>query len=445
MDKNQEGFSQVALSLINHYDCVFYVNIDTGHYSNLVPMKLFKSAGIPFTGNDFFSDLREGMKKIVHPSDFDNVEISLDKKRMLKRLSNNDSFSAVFRYIVDGKIVHMRHSEFMCPDREHVICCLENVEKDFQKQELQKKTLESAERMARFDELTSVRNNNAFREFTENLDSSMKKKSKENQFGVILCDLNDLKKINDTRGHSFGDEAIQRTSRMICDIFEHSPVFRIGGDEFVVVLQGHDFVNRESLLSALKEESYNNKIHRSGPVVACGMSVYDSETDSDFSCVLKRADKDMYKNKKEVKAMVQRQSYKEMGKITSPITKERKHLLDSFFGALYTVSGEGYVYLTDMKYDYARWSIPLETDFGIRSEYMYHADKVWEERIHPDDIKAYREVVDEILCDNVEMLIPLTYRARKVDGTYVVLTTRGFILSDGNGKSDYFGGIIIPV
>ncbi len=445
MDKNQEGFSQVALSLINHYDCVFYVNIDTGHYSTLVPMKLYKSAGIPFTGNDFFSDLREGMKKIVHPSDLDNVEISLDKKRMLKRLSNNDSFSAVFRYIVDGKIVHMRHSEFMCPDREHVICCLENVEKDFQKQELQKKTLESAERMARFDELTGVRNNNAFREFTENLDSSMKKKSKENQFGVILCDLNDLKTLNDTRGHSFGDEAIQRTSRMICDIFEHSPVFRIGGDEFVVVLQGHDFANRESLLSALKEESYNNKIHRSGPVVACGMSVFDPETDSDFSCVLKRADKNMYKNKKEVKAMVQRQSYKEMKKITSPITKERKRLLDSLFGALYTVSGGGYVYLTDMKYDYARWSIPLVTDFGIRSEYMYHADKFWEERIHPDDIKAYREVVDEILCGNAEMLTPLTYRARKVDGTYVVLTTRGFILSDGNGKSDYFGGIIIPV
>lgn len=445
MDKNQEGFSQVALSLINHYDCVFYVNIDTGHYSTLVPMKLYKSAGIPFTGNDFFSDLREGMKKIVHPSDLDNVEISLDKKRMLKRLSNNDSFSAVFRYIVDGKIVHMRHSEFMCPDREHVICCLENVEKDFQKQELQKKTLESAERMARFDELTGVRNNNAFREFTENLDSSMKKKSKENQFGVILCDLNDLKTINDTRGHSFGDEAIQRTSRMICDIFEHSPVFRIGGDEFVVVLQGHDFANRESLLSALKEESYNNKIHRSGPVVACGMSVFNPETDSDFSCVLKRADKNMYKNKKEVKAMVQRQIYKEMKKITSPITKERKCQLDSLFGALYTVSGGGYVYLTDMKYDYARWSIPLVTDFGIRSEYMYHADKFWEERIHPDDIKAYREVVDEILCDNAEMLTPLTYRARKVDGTYVVLTTRGFILSDGNGKSDYFGGIIIPV
>ena len=69
MDENQEGYSQVALSLINHFDCVFYVNIDTGHFSNLVPMNLFKNAGIPFAGDDFFSALREGMKKLVHPTD----------------------------------------------------------------------------------------------------------------------------------------------------------------------------------------------------------------------------------------------------------------------------------------------------------------------------------------------------------------------------------------
>ena len=445
MDTNQEGYSQVALSLINHFDCVYYVNINTGHYSNLVPMNLFKEAGIPFVGSDFFSDLREGMKKMIHPFDLEEVEYTIDKDRLLKRLSEKDTHAAIFRYLVDGKIIHMRHSEFLCPDKEHVICCLENIEEDFQKREIQKRTLESAERMARFDELTGVRNNNAFREYTEGLDEKLKTNPGDLYFSVIICDLNDLKKMNDSRGHSFGDEAIQRTSLMICETFVHSPVFRIGGDEFVVIMQGHDFENRASLLAALKEESYNNKIHRSGPVVACGMADYDCKKDSDFSSVFKRADKDMYKNKKEVKAMTLRQSYREMETNDAKISPERKRCLDSLFGALYTVSGGGYVYLTDMKYDYARWSIPLVTDFGMRSEYMYHADKYWQERIHPDDIKAYREAVDEILCDSVEMISPLTYRARKADGTYVVLTTRGFILSDKNGKSDYFGGIIVPV
>ena len=445
MDTNQEGYSQVALSLINHFDCVFYVNINTGHYSNLVPMNLFKNAGIPFTGNDFFADMREGMKKMIHPADLDEVESTLDIDSLLKRLAKKNTHSSIYRYLINGKIVHMRHSEFMCPDKEHVICCLENVEEDFLRKEVQKRTLESAERMARFDELTGVRNNNAFREYTEALDEKLKINPADSHFGVILCDLNDLKKINDSRGHSFGDEAIQRASRMICEIFEHSPVFRIGGDEFVVILQGNDFENREQLLEALKEESYNNKIHRSGPVVACGIAAFDSKKDVDFASVFNRADKNMYKNKNEVKAMILRQNFRDMDSKTSQITKERRRLLDSLFGALYTVSGGGYVYLTDMKYDFARWSIPLVTDFGIHSEYMYHADKLWQERIHPDDIKAYREAVDDILCDNVEMIAPLTYRARKTDGSYVVLTTRGFILSDKNGNSDYFGGIIVLV
>lgn len=54
MDKSQEGFSQVAITLINHYDCVYYVDIETGNYTNLVPMKFFSRLGVPFSGDDFF-------------------------------------------------------------------------------------------------------------------------------------------------------------------------------------------------------------------------------------------------------------------------------------------------------------------------------------------------------------------------------------------------------
>ena len=55
-----------------------------------------------------------------------------------------------------------------------------------------------------------------------------------------MCDVNDLKRFNDTRGHSFGDEMLRRSCRMICEIFKNSQVYRNGGDEFVVVLTGED-------------------------------------------------------------------------------------------------------------------------------------------------------------------------------------------------------------
>ena len=444
MDKNQEGFSQVAITLINHYSCVYYVDIETGYYTNLVPMKLFEDLGVPFNGDDFFLDLKKIMKQCVHLNDIKIVDQLLDKKLMQKRLSERDTCFIDFRAIKNDKIVHVRHSELLCPDKGHVLCCLENVEEDFQKKEMQRKRLESAERLARFDELTGVRNKNSFKEFSDSMVEKLKK-DKNQKFGIVLCDMNDLKLINDTRGHSFGDESIQRTSRMICNIFKHSPVFRIGGDEFVVILNGQDYERKEELLSIFKDESYDNKISRLGPVVACGLSVYEPESGESFSEVLERADNEMYKNKKEIKSMTLTQTFREMRKFNIPITSERKRILDAFFGALCTVSGGGYVYLNDMRFDYSRWSLSLVDDFGMGSEYMYHADQLWEERIHPDDKKAYRELIDAALCDDAELIFPLTYRALKTDGTYALLTFRGFILSDSNGRPDYFGGIIVPM
>ncbi len=101
------------------------------------------------------------------------------------------------------------------------------------------------------------------------------------------------------------------------------------------------------------------------------------------------------------------------------------------------------IYLNDMRYDFSRWSISLVDDFNLESEYMYQADRIWQNYVHPEDLQAYRKAVDTAICGNAQV-IPFYYRARKADGTYVMLTTRAFILSDSDGNPDYFGGIIIP-
>lgn len=445
MDETKEGYSQVAITLIEHYDCVYYVDIDTLHYTNLVSKKMMEKITVPLYGEDFFHDLKKCTEKFIHQNDLDNFNQTFDKELTQKQISDGKSFSVIYRMLIKGKYIHMRHSVFLCHDKEHVLCCLENIEEEFQKNEILKKKLESEKRMARFDELTGVRNKNAFKEYSESIENKLKNGVKDYRFAIIMCDMNDLKLINDTRGHNFGDEAIQRTSRMICNIFAHSPIFRIGGDEFVIILNDRDYDNREVLLENLKEESSINRRSRSGPVVACGMAVYEPETDDDFSKVFERADKAMYENKKKVKSTTMQQAFRDMDNIERQISPERKRLLDGLFGALCTVSGGGYIYLNDMRYDFSRWSLSLVDDFGMKSEYMYHADKFWQEKIHPDDLKAYRKAVDAVLCGTADMLNPLVYRARKTDGTYALLTTRGFILSDGNGNADYFGGIIVPM
>ena len=137
------------------------------------------------------------------------------------------------------------------------------------------------------------------------------------------------------------------------------------------------------------------------------------------------------------------EGFRKMNLLDKPIPDERKRLLDGFFGALYTVAGEGYVYINDMRYDFSRWSMPLIYDFGLSSQYMYHAGLIWQDYIHPDDKEIYKEAVDAALNGSGE-LRPIHYRARRPDGSYVLLATRCFVVCDSEGDPEYFGGIIIP-
>ena len=336
----------------------------------------------------------------------------------------------------------MRHIDIMCEDKKHIIVCNENVEEEFRKKQEQEQNLRSVQRLARRDGLTGIRNKKAFTEASDDIDVNLQNGEKERSFGIVMCDINDLKRINDTRGHSFGDEVIQRASRMICEVYKHSPVYRIGGDEFAVILSENDYDRREILLARLKEESLANKRSRTGPTVACGMAIYEPDKDACFNDVFERADAYMYENKRELKAGKTLEDFRKMDDLERLIPDERKRLLDGMFGALLTVAGDGYVYLNDMKYDFSRWSLSLIDDFGLESEYMYHADNVWLDYIHPDDINIYRDAVDAVLCGDAE-LRQIWYRARRADGTYAILTTRGFVLSDKEGNPEYFGGIML--
>ena len=108
--------------------------------------------------------------------------------------------------------------------------------------------------------------------------------------------------INDTLGHKAGDEYIMNASKMICEIFQHSPVFRIGGDEFVVVLTGRDYLIRKELLLALHDRSVEH-ISTREVIISGGLSDYEPGTDTSFHDVFERADTLMYEEKKLLKSM----------------------------------------------------------------------------------------------------------------------------------------------
>ena len=158
---------------------------------------------------------------------------------------------------------------------------------------------EQFNRIANIDPLTKVRNKRAYDLEAERINHS------EQPYGIVMIDLNGLKEINDTYGHEKGDISIKCLCRIICQTFKHSPVYRIGGDEFIVILENDDYANRDELIRSTAELFRNNADNAALPVwervtASVGCAVFTPGKDSGVDDVFNRADKAMYSQKKTI-------------------------------------------------------------------------------------------------------------------------------------------------
>lgn len=169
-----------------------------------------------------------------------------------------------------------------------------------QTESLQQK-LSTAERKASKDPLTGLKNITAYTDAVEQLTEEIRLGHRP-LFAIVECDINNLKNVNDTFGHDIGDIYIRNCSQIICEVFKRSNVYRIGGDEFVVIVTGKDYVLRDKLIAELETEiARAEKILdvKSGRAsLAFGYSIYDPAADESVSQVFKRADISMYVNKR---------------------------------------------------------------------------------------------------------------------------------------------------
>lgn len=161
--------------------------------------------------------------------------------------------------------------------------------------------------LMRRDALTNVNNRVAFEDKTNYLQFQINS-DPEFKFALAMFDVNSLKLINDSQGHEAGDEYLLRTCHLICDVFKHSPVYRMGGDEFIAVLTGEDYDNCDELVAQLNSRlsPYSKTLPLPDDYVsiACGLAVYGSGKDNSVLDVLKRADEEMYKDKTAKKSVV---------------------------------------------------------------------------------------------------------------------------------------------
>ena len=243
------------------------------------------------------------------------IDISLVRKRVIRPLAamsncvrnfTYDTEQDRFRNVQAMEELNLQthdeieelYYEFMSVMKESLYY-MTNLSKAKNNLQEQEEKIDQISETAYKDSLTSVGNPAAFNKLVDVLNRDIAENKAS--FAIVMVDLNNLKYVNDTFGHKYGDSYIKGCCNIICSIYKRSPVYRVGGDEFVVVLRNEDYMSRLLRMTQIKEafktahgkqdaqpwEKYSASV---------GMAEYE-DADESVDQVLKRADKVMYENK----------------------------------------------------------------------------------------------------------------------------------------------------
>ena len=240
--------------------------------------------------------LREGCGKHVNEISLETMQAFVDLSTLPERLTNTDTVAV--EYLNEQEL--WCRARFLTAEKDadgrvvRVLWLIESIDEE-------KKARDKLKSLSETDPMTGVRSKHAWLLKEKELNSAIDS-GHADEFAVVVCDVNGLKKINDTYGHKAGDEYIREACRMVCDIFQHSPVYRVGGDEFTVILTGRDYVIRRDLMIALHDRSADH-IAAGGAVISGGLSDFRPGEDTSTHDVFQRADELMYAEKKLLKSL----------------------------------------------------------------------------------------------------------------------------------------------
>lgn len=300
--KAQVTFAQIAESLASNYDVIYYVDIESGQYVGYTTHDIYGELEVDQSGDDFFADARKNISKIIHPQDRERILSSIDRDYLISTLENRRQYVTQYRLIIDDRSQNTRLTARKSSGGGHLIIGVENIDAEVSREKEHLHALNTEKELARRDELTGTKNKTAYAELEKSIQDAINNNDREHiSFAIAVCDLNNLKMINDSMGHKAGDDYIISSAGLLCETFDHSPVFRVGGDEFVIFLSGRDYDARNELIFNLHNRILANINRHEGPVIAIGMSEFIPGRDTCLSDVFNRADRFMYEDKHALK------------------------------------------------------------------------------------------------------------------------------------------------
>lgn len=306
--EERKAYSRI-MALSGEFINIYSVDPRTNTYVSYNSTAKLDKLKFPMSGDDFFEETARNVWHTFYPDDIKDFLKVFDKKTILKRIKEDGIFVYKYRVINEQKIIHLSLRATLVKEgnEERLLVGVMDIEKQVVQEREFANTLIEAEERATKDQLTGVKNKRAYADEEEHLNTQIQAGVKVN-FAIVICDLNGLKQVNDNQGHQVGDDYIKEGCMVLCDAFSRSPVYRVGGDEFVAIAQGKDYEMLENRLGKIDRANKRND-KNNGVTMAVGWAKFGAE-DSFVSDVFDRADSVMYENKKKMKEIIENRKQK---------------------------------------------------------------------------------------------------------------------------------------
>ncbi len=293
------GISQadIANALAQDCICIYLVNADGTHFDEYRATEQYARLGLEASGDDFFALARLNIARVAHPADVDMFLEAFTHDNMIATLDHHQAFTLTYRLMFSNKptYVHLKAVRLERAFERFIIVGISSVDDQIRREQAHAQAL----RMANRDALTGVKSKHAFHEEERRMNQDIKALGTA-PFAIALCNINGMRNVNDALGWSAGDQCIKDACMVVCNVFKHSPVYRVGGDEFVAILRGNDYAARNSLMTLLEDSNHISQ-QTGGVLIAGGIADYRFGEDQGMESVLQRARLDMHHRKQEMK------------------------------------------------------------------------------------------------------------------------------------------------
>ena len=253
---------------------------------------------------------------------------------------------------------------------------------------------------------------------------------------MAFIDIDNLKHCNDAFGHDEGNRYIMQVSLYLkLYIKVGEAAFRLGGDEFAVlstIATEDDLAERLEHCRAVLLKNNDAEMPHS---FSYGVSHADPKLGETSNRMTMDADHRMYDYKLRHAIHLDRRNI-------SQVHADDFEVSDRVFDAFSMLDEGRYFFIENLDKNRTLWSQGALRDFGLPSEHIDNCRDYWKTRVHPDDLEAYTQDVNQVFSGSKRYRV-MQYRVRNAQGDYVLCRVRGYrIDGDKDTPSLYVGELV---